>query len=183
MLHVNLHHFLLTTETSYIDTDGKYRPVFQGEIIFVIIVLGMAIFVSFADLETTGKKNITNYIGNYIMEQFKIILNILQTDQTFVALQRKTNIYEHEYHINPCNRQAFPTEDFYLSEFWSTPLVDSIPGTISTCKSQQFCHSVRIALGQDTMKHNCHRQRGIKGVRKYKHRSFWVSLPRIFPTL
>lgn len=72
-------------------------------------------------------------------------------------------------------------EDLYPSEFWSTLLVDSIPGTISTSKSQQFCHSIRIALGQNTGKHNCHRQRGIWGIREYKHRSFWLFLPPIFP--
>lgn len=72
-------------------------------------------------------------------------------------------------------------EDLYPSEFWSTLLVDGIPGTISTSKSQQFCHSIRIALGQNTGKHNCHRQRGIWGIKEYKHRSFWLFLPTIFP--
>lgn len=84
----------MTTETLYVDRDANYRPVFQGEIMLVIIFFWMATFVSFANLETTEKKKIMSHIWNYITEQFNTILKILQTDQTFVVLQRKTNRYE-----------------------------------------------------------------------------------------
>lgn len=68
MLHVNLHHFLLTTETLCIDTDMKYRPVFQGEIMIVIISFWMSHLLILKLLE---KKKITNNTWNYIMEQMK----------------------------------------------------------------------------------------------------------------
>lgn len=72
MLHVNWHHFLLTTKLLYRDTDAKYRPVFQGDKMLVIIFFWMALFVSVANLETTWeKKKIMNHTQNYRMEQLK----------------------------------------------------------------------------------------------------------------
>lgn len=89
MLHVNWHHFLLSTKLLHRDTDAKYRPVFQGEKMFAIIFFWMALFVSVANLETAGKKENNEPHSKLYNGRVKIIFKILQTHQTFVALQRK----------------------------------------------------------------------------------------------
>lgn len=63
--------------------------VFQGERMLVIIFFRMALFVSVANLEITGKKENNKPHSKLYNGTVRIIFKILQTHLTFVVLQRK----------------------------------------------------------------------------------------------